>query len=392
MQRKCVLTISFVLLLAALASLPTQAQNYNLLYSFTGRGDGSSPTYGTLVRDSKGNLYGTTEFGGNSGCGVVFQVTPGGEEIVLYSFICMSDGGNPVAGLVLSGNTLYGTTTVGGIGYGVVFAVNIKNGTETVLHAFKGGSDGIRPIAGLVQDKTGNLYGATIEGGSSNDGVIFKLVPQTRKETILHTFSGSDGETPYATLILDSSGEVLYGTTVYGGSSGSPGFGVAFSLTIATKHYSVLHNFTGSTDGAYPIGSLSIGPGGILYGTTINGGSSGNGGYGQGVVFEVAPKTGTESVLYTFTGFPDGEFPVAGVIPGKSGHLFGTTQGGGVRSQWGTIYEVDPKKRTDNILFRFQETDGAYPLDGLLQDSKGNFYGAADGGEFGGGVVFSIHP
>lgn len=390
MRPKCFFTTSFVMLLAVLAIPATQAQTAEVLYAFTGGTDGSFPNYGTLVRDQADNLYGTTDFGGNAGCGVVFEVTQNHTERVLYSFNCASDGGNPLAGLVLSGNKLYGTTYVGGIGAGVVFEVNIKTGKESVLYTFKGGADGASPVSGLVQDKAGNLYGTTAAGGNSNDGVVFKLVPSTGKETVLHSFSGSDGQTPESTLTLDASQGVLYGSTFYGGSSGKPGYGVAFSLKIADRTFAVLHNFTGSTDGAYPLGSLSMGPGGVLYGTTVYGGS-GVGENGHGVVFKLAPKTGKVSALYTFTGEPDGGVPVGGVIPDAAGHLFGTTQAGGVSNR-GTIYEVDPKKHTDTVLLRFDELDGAYPLAGLVQDSKGNFCGTADGGQFGGGTVFSLHP
>jgi len=389
MRREGLLIMSTVLLLAAFVTLPAQAQTYDVLFNFDNQ-DGSFPNFGTLVRDKAGNLYGTTEFGGNADCGVVFKVTKNGTEEVLYSFECGLDGGNPGAGLLLSGRTLYGTTYVGGMGSGVLFAVDIKTDAETVLHAFTGGGDGARPSSALVQDELGNLYGTTEEGGSSNYGTVYKLVPSTKKETVLHSFTGSDGETPESGLTLDASGGVLYGTTFYGGSSGSPGYGVAFRVTIKTRAYAVLYNFTGSTDGAYPLGTLSNGPEGILYGTTVYGGS-GTGENGHGVVFKLVPKTGKESVLYTFKGEPDAGVPVGGVIPGKAGKLFGTTQAGGT-SNLGTIYEVDPKKGTDTVLLRFNEADGAYPLDGLAQNAKGTFYGTADGGTDGAGVVFSIHP
>ena len=388
-MRRKFFTVSSILLLATFGAHTTQAQTYNVVNTFNNE-DGSFPNYGSLIRDKAGNLYGTTEFGGPSGAGVVFKVAPSGEETVLYSFTGLSDGDDPLAALVLSGDTLYGTANQGGAGDGVVFAVNIKTGIETVLHTFRGGADGLRPYSGLVQDKAGNLYGTTIEGGRSNDGLIFKLVPKTKKQTVVHSFTGSDGANPYSTLTLDASGEVLYGTTAYGGMSGSPGYGVAFSLTIQSGTYAVLYNFMGSADGAWPLGSLSNGPGGVLYGTTIYGGT-GVGESGHGVVFSLDPKNGKESVLYAFNGEPDGAVPVGGVIPGKAGKLFGTTQAGGV-SQQGTIYEVDPKKGTDTVLLRFDESDGAYPLAGLVQDSKGIFYGTADGGEFQSGVVFSIRP
>jgi uncharacterized repeat protein (TIGR03803 family) len=270
-----------MMLFSALAAAPSgQARTYNVLYNFTGGADGSLPYFGSLVRDNAGNLYGTTDFGGSFNYGTVFKVSKSGTETVLHSFTGGSDGGYPFAGLLLSGNTLYGTTFAGGSGNGVVFEMRINTGTETVLYTFTGGSDGGSPFAGLVQDKAGNLYGTTYGGGSgsgSGYGVVYKVVPKTKKETVLHTFAGSDGKYPSSGLTLDTTGKVLYGTATDGGSSG---YGVVFSLTTDAGTYTVLYNFTGGADGAFPWGSLSLGKGSILYGTAYGSGS------GYGVVFQ----------------------------------------------------------------------------------------------------------
>jgi uncharacterized repeat protein (TIGR03803 family) len=159
-----------------------------VLYSFAGGFDGAFP-YAGLVRDVAGNLYGTTVYGGisracPSGCGVVFKLDPTGKETVLHSFAGGADGGNPLAGLVrdTAGN-LYGTTSYGGdlsgcggFGCGVVFKLD-PTGTETVLYSFTGGPDGGHPWAGLVLDAAGNLYGTTYYGGASGQGVVFQLTP-----------------------------------------------------------------------------------------------------------------------------------------------------------------------------------------------------------------------
>lgn len=383
-----------IVFLSALAP-SVRAQTYKVLYDFTGGSDGAFPLYGTLAQDQASNLYGTTYEGGSSNCGTVFKVVPKtGKESVLHNFTCGSDGGYPHANLILSGNTLYGTTPNGGSkSYGVVFEVNIKTGAETVLYNFAGGGDGAKPWAELVQDKAGNLYGTTTGGGSSSYGTVFQVVPKTKKETVLHSFSGSDGEAPFSGLALDPTGKVLYGTTYEGGSSGS---GVVFGLTIKTRTYTVLHNFTGGADGGEPFGTLDIGKGGILYGTTEYGGSGSNG--GNGVVYELVFKTGNETVLYTFSGGADGGYPFGGVIPNKAGKLCGTTQTGGAYSLYGTIFELDPTKGTETVLHSFDGTDGAEPLVGLLQDSHGTFYGTTYVGGTGNcgftacGVVFSLHP
>src|SRR5271165_6495671 len=196
---------SVVLVLAVLATRSAQAQAYNgtVLYSFAGGTDGAIPFAG-LVQDAQGNLYGTTTQGGGGlgcetqGCGTVFKVDTTGNETVLYSFTGTGgDGGNPYAGLVrdTQGN-LYGTTNQGGTsGDGTVFKVD-TTGKETVLYNFTGPPDGALPYAGLVQDAQGNLYGTTGAGGASGRGTVFK-VDTTGKETVLYSFNyDPDGALP----------------------------------------------------------------------------------------------------------------------------------------------------------------------------------------------------
>ena len=170
--------------------------------------------------DGSGNLYGTTAAGGTSNKGTVFKITPNGPESVLYSFAGVPDGQYPNAGLIMDGSgNLYGTTLVGGAnGPGTVFKIT-PNGTESVLYSFANGSDGQDPYAGLIMDGSGNLYGTTVYGGTSNNGTVFKITPNGT-ESLLYSFgTGSDGQYPNAGLIMDVSGN-LYGTTYNGGTNG----------------------------------------------------------------------------------------------------------------------------------------------------------------------------
>ncbi len=292
------LTLVVVLGLGAAAIPSAQAQTFNDLYNFAGPTlDGAYP-YGVFVRDTKGNLYGTTYYGGSSYAGTVFEISKTGTETILYNFTGSSDGGYPFTGLVrdAKGN-LYGTTEGGGAsGYGTVFKV--AKGVETVLYSFAGGTtDGCYPYQGLVEDKAGNLYGTTESCGATGEGTAFKI-SKAGKEKVLHSFAGgsSDGAFPiYGNLAMDKTGN-LYGVTEEGGTSSE---GVVYKLS-KKGTLTVLHSFAGgTTDGCYPLGSVAINKTGNVYGTTEACGSS-----SAGTVWELTKK-GTETVLYNFT---DGTF------------------------------------------------------------------------------------
>jgi uncharacterized repeat protein (TIGR03803 family) len=303
-----------------------------VLYSFAGGSDGSNPEAG-LIKDAAGNLYGTTYFGGGSGCGgggcgTVFKVAPDGTETVLYSFTGGSDGGGPNAGLIANEKgLLFGTTLNGGNGYGTVFEV-AQDGTETVLYSFTGGNDGSTPVAGLIANRKGQLFGTTLNGGNDGYGTVFKVAPDGT-ETGLYSFTGgNDGGSPYAGLIEDAAGN-FYGTTSSGGVSGA---GTVFELA-RDRSETVLHSFTGGTDGGNPKASLINDAAGNLYGTTAYGGSN-----NDGTVFKLAPG-GTETVLHSFTGGSDGSTPVAPLIANRKGHLFGMTPLGGADG-YGTVFKL----------------------------------------------------
>lgn len=256
-----------------------------ILYNFTGQKDGGSPN--SLVEDANGVLYGTTYGGGTQGYGTVFKLTQAGVETVLHSFSnSRRDGGFPFSGVVrdTAGN-LYGTTyDGGGHGDGTIFKVTAA-GSETVLHSFSGGpSDGSNPASGVILNTAGDLLGTTSFGGSSNHGTIFEWSTAS-VETLLHNFVGGldDGNDPVAGLLQD--GNDIYGTTLLGGSTGcgDSGCGIVFSMTgtLVTP----LHSFgPPPTDGHFSDGTLVLGSAGELYGTTYIGGS------GQcGTVFKILP-------------------------------------------------------------------------------------------------------
>jgi uncharacterized repeat protein (TIGR03803 family) len=277
-----------------------------ILHSFDGGNDGSYPS-GGVIMDSAGNLYGTTGDGGGigcdgSGCGTVYKVTPSGGETVLYSFTGSTDGAYPSGSLLLdSTGNLYGTSQSAGNfncflfpgeGCGTVWKLD-TSGNLTVLYSFTGGADGSSPSAGLVMDSTGDVYGDAYLGGNLSCnapygcGVVFEI-DCSDNYTVLHTFAGGsmDGQNPDASLLRDVAGN-LYGTTVYAGDlscsqGGGFGCGVVFKLDGAGNE-TILHSLSGgTTDGSFPEGALISDGEGNLYGATASGGVA-NG----GVVFGI---------------------------------------------------------------------------------------------------------
>jgi uncharacterized repeat protein (TIGR03803 family) len=276
----------------------------------------------------------------------------------------------------------------------VILALSISASAEwkeKVLHSFQGTPDGAGPAGGVVFDAAGNLYGATTDGGAfgcapTQCGTVFQVAAPAGKggawtETVLYIFKGNasgDGNTPVGGLVIDRSGN-LYGTTAYGG--------------------------TGSC---------------VLFGGTV----------GCGTVFELSPPAQqggawTETVLYSFQGSKDGDFPSGDLVFDSTGNLYGATQyGGGYGScnapfflNCGTVFELSPPQTkgstwTEQVLYSFKGTsagelsgDGANPNGGLLLDSKGIIYGTTSRGGInsvsctsypyyfvGCGIVFKLSP
>ncbi len=381
--------LAVVLASMALAPQWTQAQAYNELHRFTGGADGATPSAG-LVLDDSGNFYGTTATGGASNLGTVFKLDTTGTKTVLHSFAGGPDGAVPHAGLVLDGlGNLYGTTTAGGASnFGTVFKLD-TTGTETVLHTFTGGAAGKNPSSGLILDPFGSLYG-TAGGGASNFGIVFKL-DITGTETVLHNFTGgATGRNPSGGLVLDAAGN-LYGTTGEGGVNRAAcladyflGCGIVFKLD-TTGTETVLYTFTGGADGRNPQGGLVLDASGNLYGTGIAGGTS-----DLGVVFKLEP-TGKETVLYSFNGNSGGYYPQGTLIFDQTDNLYGTTFAGGA-SNFGTVFELDTTGK-ETVLYSFtRETDVTTPNAALLLGAGGNLYGTTAGNASDFGTVFDLSP
>ena len=367
-------------LLATLA----QAQTFTTLYKFRGGRDGKD-TFAGVIQDASGKLYGTTTGGGNrncnmgekgNGCGVVYRVNTDGTETVLHTF-SGADGAVPWTPMVRdqAGN-LFGTTWLGGdLGGGAVFKIDTA-GKQTVLHSFTDGSDGCFPVQGLVLDESGTAFGTTTACGSWTLGTIFK-VDSAGHFTLLHTFTGypSDGATPEdGHLTMDRSGN-LYGVTLAGGSggcnngSGAYGCGVLYKLS-KNKTFSVLYSFRGGAkDGCYPIGSVVEDGAGNLYGTTGGCGSDKN----DGTVWKVS-KEGKETILHRFAGgTSDGCGPSGGVTRDTHGDLYGVTDSCGANN-YGALYKLGVGGRF-TLLHSFEGSDGAEPLGEVVRGTNGTLFG-----------------
>lgn len=346
------------------------------------------------------------------GCGTIFSLTPQGAETVLYAFQGGADGAFPDSNLFQSSDgSLYGTTQSGGNGNncggcGTVFKVTLQD-TETIVYAFQGGSDGAYPVGGVIGDGTGGLFGTTGSGGNFNGsecasegcGTVFDLNPDGTKATLYAFQGGSDGAAPWG-VIRDASGN-LYGATADGGTDCDGqgiGCGTVFKVQLNGTE-TVLHSFQGGSDGSAPSSGPISDTAGSLYGTTVGGGGSGCGGSGCGTVFKISSGN-TETVLYAFKGGTDGEDPEAGLVMDKSGNLYGTTYFGGSTGckktggiGCGTVFKVAPDG-TGTVLYAFRNLHGGahglYPAANLLLKGH-NLYGTTTaGGANKDGVVFSL--
>jgi len=380
------ITSVVVVSVLALAIAPAFAVTESVIYSFANPPDAYSPKC-NLVLDTAGNMYGTTFSGGVNNLGAVFKVTPTGTESVIYSFAGGSDGTHPVGGLVrdsMTGN-LYGTTVYGGTtNNGTVFRLNPTTGAEAVLHSFKGGpTDGANPYSSVVRAGT-TIFGTTFNGGAFGYGTVFKLTA-AGKETVLRSFNSAfptqDGSYPYAGLVLRKG--LLYGTTTLGGAHN---LGTVFSIS-KTGAYARLYSFKGGTgDGEGPYAGVVFDPAGNLYGTTYVGGLD-----NAGTVFVITPAGGERLLHHFARNSADGINPYASLIRFK-GNFYGTTVKGGT-ANGGTAYKITPAG-TETVLHSFTGgTDGWNPFSAVVVGANNTFYSTTErGGTVDLGTVFKLIP
>lgn len=375
-----------LMLVAATAAF---AQTFSVIHDFNPAVDGSEPT-GNLVEDSAGNWYGTLDYGTDTtGAGAVYQIDPSGTVSILAGFGPGSVAGYPRSGLFRdTDGSLYGVTYGGGdttCQCGTVYKLD-TSGNVTILHKFLGGADGAFPITQLISIN-GVLYGTTSYNGvDSVFGVLFK-VTKDGTYTVVDQFlqNSPEGDIPND-LTRDAAGNI-YGSTSFGGATGA-NQGTIYKID-TTGTLTVLHTFSGGSDGGEPVGRLIIDVNGNIHGTTEQGG---NATCKCGVVFRIN-AAGDFHVLHTFNTLRDGQFPNTGVID-VAGSLYGVTGAGGFTNctgGCGTVYKIG-NTGVYSVLERFNKTDGQAP-NRIALGSDGNLYGTTElGGTSGSGVFFKIVP
>ena len=410
--------VLFVVALA-FATSAWAAATETVIYNFNNySGDGYYP-YSGLVADKAGNLYGTTQSGGASNLGSVFELTLSNgvwTETLLYSFTgeANGDGAYPEYSQLVfdkAGN-LYGTTQNGGstsCNCGTVFKLTKSGSTwkETVLHTFFGypQKDGYLPQAGLSFDSAGNLYGTTYQGGSFNVGTVFQFAPTKTswKYRVIHNFNNANGGAAYPLGGITAGADgYYYGTTYYGGYAYNAGTVYRLFESRNTWFEQTIFYFLEGGDGTNPDSSLAMDAKGNMYGTTYYGGTAETCSGGCGTVYKLTAGTGnkyTQSVIYSFkAGVKDGEYPYygAGLTLDAKGDLYGTTYYGGSTENAGVVYELKPSGSSykETVLWSFDTVsgDGYYPRGGVILVG-GNIFGTTyAGGSHGAGTAFEIKP
>jgi uncharacterized repeat protein (TIGR03803 family) len=369
-----------------------------------------------LVSDGAGNLWGTTQYGGPSGAGVVFKINIStGVMTTVGTFddsTSTSDnkrGGGPIAGLVSDGlGNLWGTTSAGGaFSFGTVFKVKISTGAITTAVDFDDSVSmtdqrrGDYPQADLVSDGLGNLWGTTKLGGvgdSGGHGTVFKINPNTNAITTVADVGASGPVALQAGLVSDGAGNV-WGTSADGGAQDQ---GAVFKMNVATGAVTTVVDFDNTTSpadnvrGSLPSAALVTDGTGNFWGTTLNGGTS-----GWGTLFRVNISTGAITTIDDFdhstssTDNKRGGNPSAALVSDGAGSLWGTAQTGGTNSQ-GVVYKVNTSTGAMTTVIDFDGSTtqgdnqrGGSPDGGLVNDGAGNFWGTTSGG--GAGTIFKVN-
>lgn len=358
-----------------------------------------------LASDGGDFLWGSTQLGGAPDSGTIFKVnilTGVVTTVVEFNRVAApAQGSYPSAELCWDGaGNFWGTTANGGTpGHGTIFKVNAASGTLTTIAAFTGTSGAFRgssPSTGLTADHQGILWGSTSRGGVFADrGTIYRVDPQTGAASMVLAFPEVEGTIigRYPTgKMLHLGAGVLLGTTSAGGGGDpdSAGPGTIFKYDTTTATFTNLVQFTeaGSVDvGRTPYAGLVEGNGGLLWGSTREGGLR-----GYGTIFKVDPLSGERITVLQFTGgngSAPGKYPLSTLVRDGSGNLWGTTYMGGT-NDFGTLFKIREDTGTLTTVFQFGTaaiSPGYYPQ-GLMMDAEGTLWGTLSGGGVGHGGIY----
>jgi uncharacterized repeat protein (TIGR03803 family) len=351
-------------------------------------GLGNAPRAGALpnadvMQASNGTIYGMTFAGGQYNQGVIFSYRPGDvTDSTLHSF---GSGGN-TSNLVWSWKykVVFGLTEYGGTNdLGTLFRYNIFTGKDTTLLNFNGTNGSLPELNNNVIIGTdGNLYGLTVEGGTTNQGTLFRFNPVTFTDSILVNFNGTgNGQNPYGSLLQAGNGK-LYGVAVGGGANN---LGCIFRYDPIANKDTVIYNCS-AAGGNWPYGTLMQATNGLIYGTTNQGGT-----LGYGTLFSINPANNALTTLVNFND-SNGGYPFGGLMQATDGMIYGLTQWGGYQDN-GTLFRFNPTTNKDTVLYKFKGTDGQGPMGQLVEDSAtGMLYGTTPaGGLHNYGVLFGFN-
>lgn len=391
-----------------------QAQTFTVLHNFTGQQDGGNPETG-LTFDSAGNLYGTTNHGGQTqggscpgyGCGIVFKMAKRDGNWLLTPLCtnCLTGSLASSRPAIAPNGVLYGTTYAGGMyDQGVLYQLQppaqpprsiLSPWNYAWVFSFNRDGNGFNPQGDLIFDQAGNIYGTTQVGGNDFNGVVYELTSSGGgwNRSVLYAPSGGLGSESFeGGVVFDRSGN-LYGVTP---NAGQFGLGAVYELSPSGSGWTeqTIYSFgsLGSMNGSYPEGGLLIDASGNLYGTTNTGGSGGG-----GTVFELSPSGGGWSfnLLYSLSGTSNSG-PTDKLAMDAAGKLYGVTYKGGAH-QFGSVFQLTHSggNWTYTSLHDFTGSgfDGAFPLCGPTLDASGNVYGTtSEAGSSNEGIVWQITP
>ncbi|HEX3798730.1 MAG TPA: choice-of-anchor tandem repeat GloVer-containing protein [Verrucomicrobiae bacterium] len=392
--------------------IDTNGTTLTVLHTLNGN-EGTSPM-GNMIQGADGAFYATAFSGGDGGNGTVVKLA-GTNASVIHQFASDTggDGSNPYAAVLFDGTEIYGSTQSGGsVGNGVIFKIKSNGMGYAILHDFTGDSSDGQISAPMIKGTDGYLYGTLPNGGSNDFGAVFKISTNGDNYTLLHEFSASpDGAAPQAVLVQGPDG-FLYGTTQYGGDNGD---GTVFKLDTNGNNYSVLYSFAGfvppntggggdgggeenlkprpagldlgTIDGRNPMAAMIFGQDGLLYGTTSSGGNNLN----AGTVFQISTDGSFYNDLYNFNDGPDdGANLKSPLVQAANGILYGTSAGGGSNYS-GTVFSMDTNGNFGTLLYQFGSgSDGQNPQGALVLVGNTLYGTTQSGGSVFDGTVFSI--